>query len=100
LFINISNADERTVREEIFDHGSPNLRIFLFQQANDIRRILFHARRSLVLLEFLECRFGFADANRQLMTSSALVEDTPGNYKNCGLVGDSSEKRINFEEVI
>ena len=77
-----------------------NLRIFFFQQANDIRGILFYTRGSLMRLEFFERRFSFADADRELMAMSAMIDDASGDYENSGLVGDDGGDRINLEEMI
>jgi hypothetical protein len=99
-FVNISNAGERPIREEIFDHRSPHLRIFFFQQANDVRRILFRAAGSPVSLEFFSSGFSFADADRELMTASAMIDDPSRDHKNRGLVRYVFGERINLKNVI
>jgi hypothetical protein len=35
-------------------------------------------------LEFFECRFSFADADRELMAASAMIDDASRDYENSG----------------
>ena len=51
-------------------------------------------------LELFECRVSFANAYRELMAASAMIDDASGDYENRGLVRDDCGERINFEEVI
>jgi len=53
-----------------------------------------------MLLELLECGFGFADADSELVASAAIIDDASGDNEDCGLVGDGCGEWINFEDVI
>ncbi len=53
-----------------------------------------------MLLEFLECGFSFADAYRELMSASAMIDDASCEDKDSWLVGDVCGERINLEGVI
>jgi len=52
-----------------------------------------------MLLELVECGFGFADAYSKLMTTSAMIEDASCDHENRGLVRDGCVERINFKDV-
>jgi|KBSSwiStaDraftv2_1062776.scaffolds.fasta_scaffold18882_3 hypothetical protein len=52
-----------------------------------------------MLLELLECGFGFADADSELVASAAIIDDASGDNEDCGLVCNVCSERINFEEV-
>lgn len=53
-----------------------------------------------MFLKLLQCRFSFADADRELMSASTLIDDTVRDYEYSGLVCNSSGERIDFEIVI
>ena len=47
-----------------------------------------------MLLEFLECGFSFADAYRELMSASAMIDDASCEDKDSWLVGDVCGERV------
>lgn len=51
-------------------------------------------------LQFFQGRFSFANADRELMATSAVIDDASRDYENSGLIGDGCGERIDFEEVI
>jgi len=51
-------------------------------------------------LEFFERRFSFADADRQLMAASSMINDASCDYENSRLVSDDCGEWVNFEEVV
>lgn len=53
-----------------------------------------------MLFEFCERRFSFADADRELMASPAMIDDASRDYENCGSISYGCFERINLEKVI
>ena len=53
-----------------------------------------------MLLEFPLRGFSFADADRELMSVTPLVEYASRDYEYGWLVGNSGSERVNFEDVI
>ena len=61
--------------------------------------MFLYARRLFVLFELGVCRFGFADADRRLMSASEPVDNTSGNNKDRRLVGDVRSERVDLETM-
>jgi hypothetical protein len=53
-----------------------------------------------VSLEFFSSGFGFADANCNLVTASAMIDDPSRDYEDRGLVCYVCGQRINLKNII
>ena len=98
-FIDIADATERAARNEVRHDIKPRTSLFLFQKADDVCRILLYAFRPSVFSKFLRRRVCFADADRQLVPPTGIVDGATRNYEDGGLVGDLSRERIDLETV-
>jgi hypothetical protein len=98
-FVIIVDATERSTRLQIGENTGSRFCFALFQEANDIRFVIFNASSLLVLLKFGKSGVGLPDAHRSVMCFSEAVDHSSRDYENCWLVGDCRRERIYLETV-